>query len=270
MKNKILILGSSGFIGQYLYKKLKLKNIIFRSHIKNRRCINLNNTSKIKTYLKKNKINFIINLVNNLDYQKVIILNKNLIHALSGLNIKMLFVSSSLVYGNKIKIANEKSQLKPFNNYTKSKVKLEKLINSSNLNYKIIRLSNVYDDDLNKKGLFKNIKDCLLSKTHYISFNNLNIYRNFIHIHDVCNLFEKIVAKYEKINKNVINIGAENIKLGRIIDMYKNKFNIKILVKLNKKKRYDPSIKIDNKFIKNKFNFKRLISLKETINKLEL
>ena len=119
-------------------------------------------------------------------------------------------------------------------------------------------------------GLFKNIKDCLLSKTHYISFNNLNIYRNFIHIHDVCNLFEKIVAKYEKINKNVINIGAENIKLGRIIDMYKNKFNIKILVKLNKKKRYDPSIKIDNKFIKNKFNFKRLISLKETINKLEL
>ena len=86
----------------------------------------------------------------------------------------------------------------------------------------------------------------------------------------MCNLFEKIVAKYEKINKNIINIGAENIKLGRIIDMYKNKFNIKILVKLNKKKRYDPSIKIDNKFIKNKFNFKRLISLKETINKLEL
>ena len=85
MKNKILILGSSGFIGQYLYKKLKLKNIIFRSHIKNRRCINLNNTSKIKTYLKKNKINFIINLVNNLDYQKVGSLSNEVVEKLSNI-----------------------------------------------------------------------------------------------------------------------------------------------------------------------------------------
>lgn len=270
MKKKILILGSSGFIGQYLYKKLKLKNFILRSHIKNERRLNLNNPSKIKTYLKKNKINFIINLINSTDYKKVITLNKNLNNALNGSNIKILFVSSSLVYGNKLKFADEKSKLKPFNSYTKLKVKLEKMINSTNLNYKIIRLSNVYDDNLNKKGLFKNIKDCLQNKTHYIFFNNLNIYRNFIHISDVCNLFEKIVVEYEKINKNVINIGAENIKLGHIIDLYKKKFNIKIVVKLNKNKRYDPSIKIDNKFIKNEFNFKRLISLKNTINKLEL
>ena len=43
-----------------------------------------------------------------------------------------------------------------------------------------ISIKNPDDDDLNKKGLFKNIKDCLLNKTHYISFNNLDIYRNFI------------------------------------------------------------------------------------------
>ena len=270
MKNRILLLGSSGFIGQYLYKKLRLKNIIFQSHAKNKRCINLNNPTKIKTYLKKNKIDFIINLINSLNYKKVITLNKNLNNALNGLNIKILFVSSSLIYGNKLKSASEKSKLKPFNSYTKSKVKLEKMIKITNLNYKIIRLSNVYDDKLDKKGLFKNIKDCLQNKTHYISFNDINIYRNFIHIYDVCNLFEKIVTEYEKINKNVINIGAENIKLGRIIDMYRKKFNIKILVRLNKNKKYDPSIKIDNKFIKNRFNFKRIISLKKTINKLEL
>ena len=65
------------------------------------------------------------------------------------------------------------------------------MIKITNLNYKIIRLSNVYDDKLDKKGLFKNIKDCLQNKTHYISFNDINIYRNFIHIYDVCNLFEK-------------------------------------------------------------------------------
>ena len=52
--------------------------------------------------------------------------------------------------------------------------------------------------------------------------------------------------------------------------MYRKKFNIKILVRLNKNKEYDPSIKVDNKFIKNRFNFKRIISLKKTINKLEL
>lgn len=263
-------MGSSGFIGQYLYKKLKSKNIIFKSHAKNKRCINLNNSTKIKIYLKKNRINLIVNLINSPDYEKIIAINKNLNNVLNGLNVKVLLVSSSLVYGNKIKSANEKSKLKPFNSYTKLKVKLEKMIKITNLNYKIIRLSNVYDNNLDKKGLFKNIKDCLQKKTHYISFNNTNIYRNFIHIYDVCNLFEKIVTEYEKINKNVINIGAENIKLGRIIDMYRKKFNIKILVRLNKNKKYDPSIKIDNKFIKNKLNFKRTISLKKTINKLEL
>ena len=153
MKNRILILGSSGFIGQYLYKKLRLKNIIFQSHAKNKRCINLNNPTKIKTYLKKNKIDFIINLINSLNYKKVITLNKNLNNALNGLNIKILFVSSSLIYGNKLKSASEKSKLKPFNSYTKS-VKLKKMIKITNLN-KIIRLSNVYDDKLDKKGLLK-------------------------------------------------------------------------------------------------------------------
>ena len=59
---------------------------------------------------------------------------------------------------------------------------------------------------------------------------------------------KKLLQSMKKINKNVINIGAENIKLGRIIDMYRKKFNIKILVRLNKNKKYDPSIKIDNKF----------------------
>ena len=54
-----------------------------------------------------------------------------------------------------LKSASEKSKLKPFNSYTKSKVKLEKMIKITNLNYKIIRLSNVYDDKLDKKDSLK-------------------------------------------------------------------------------------------------------------------
>ena len=44
-----------------------------------------------------------------------------------------------------------KTKLKLFNDYTYNKFKIEKLYENSQANFKIIRLSNVYDDKLDKR-----------------------------------------------------------------------------------------------------------------------
>ena len=94
MKKKILILGSSGFIGKRLSLKLKKKFIIFNS-------INRKNSfEKIKKFLIKNKIKYIINLVNNNRQKiKMIKYNTNLLNIIKNRDIKIIFFSTSLIYG---------------------------------------------------------------------------------------------------------------------------------------------------------------------------
>ena len=145
MKKKILILGSSGFIGKKLSVKFKKKFIIFNS-------INKKDTFvKIKKFLIKNKIKYIINLVNNNCQDiKMIRYNKNLLNIIKNQDIKIIFFSTSLIYGLTNKPVNEQAKIKPFNDYTKNKSNIEKLYKNSKTNYKIIRLSNVYDDEFKK------------------------------------------------------------------------------------------------------------------------
>ena len=159
MKKKILILGSSGFIGKRLSLKLKKKFIIFNSINKK------NSFEKIKKFLIKNKIKYIINLVNN-NRQKIKIIkyNTNLLNIIKNCDIKIIFFSTSLIYGFTNKPLDERAKIKPFNNYTRNKSSIERLYKNSKMNYKIIRLSNVYEDEFKKKGIFKNLINCVKKK----------------------------------------------------------------------------------------------------------
>ncbi len=262
MKKKIIILGSNGFIGRRLSIKLKKKFKIFSSPSKK------TSFKNIKKILVKNKIQYIINLVNS-DYQRIEMIkyNKDLLKIIKNLNIKIIFFSTSLVYGFSKKPANEYSKIKPFNDYTKNKSRIEKLYKNSKTNFKIIRLSNVYDDELNKKGIFKNLINCVKKKNTYIKFNDLEIYRNFIHITDVVNMLEKFILKYDKIEEKIINFGGENLKLRNILSLFNKKFFTKINVKINKNKVYDPSIKINSKLSIKILKYKKLTTLRTTINK---
>ena len=231
MKKKILILGSSGFIGKKLSVKFKKKFIIFDS-------INKKNTFvKVKKFLIKNKIKYIINLVNNnCQGIKMIRYNKNLLNIIKNQDIKIIFFSTSLIYGLTNKPVNEQAKIKPFNDYTRNKSNIEKLYKNSKTNYKIIRLSNVYDDEFKKKGIFENLINCVKKKNIYIKFNNLEIYRNFIHINDVVNMLEKLILNYDTIEEKIINFGGENLKLKKIITLFNKKFCTKIMTKINKDK----------------------------------
>ena len=265
MKKKILILGSSGFIGKKLSVKFKKKFIIFDS-------INKKNTFvKVKKFLIKNKIKYIINLVNNnCQGIKMIRYNKNLLNIIKNQDIKIIFFSTSLIYGLTNKPVNEQAKIKPFNDYTRNKSNIEKLYKNSKTNYKIIRLSNVYDDEFKKKGIFENLINCVKKKNIYIKFNNLEIYRNFIHINDVINMLERLILNYDAIEEKIINFGGENLKLKNIITLFNKKFSTKIIVKINKNKVYDPSVKINSKLSNKLFKNKKLITLNATLYKLKI
>ena len=265
MKKKNLILGSSGFIGKKLSVKLKKKFIIFNSINKK------DSFEKIKKFLIKNKIKYIINLVNNNRQKiKMIKYNTNLLNIIKSHDIKIILFSTSLIYGFTNKPSDERAKIKPFNNYTRNKSSIERLYKNSKMNYKIIRLSNVYEDEFKKKGIFKNLINCVKKKNIYIKFNNLKIYRNFIHIDNVVNMLENLILNYDTIEEKIINFGGENLKLKNIITLFNKKFRTKVMVKINKNKIYDPSVKINSKLSNKLFKNKKLTTLNATLNKFKI
>ena len=65
-----------------------------------------------------------------------------MLKVIKNLDIKIIFVSTSLIYGLNKKPADEKTKLKPFNDYTYNKFKIEKLyekLSSKFQDYKTIK-----------------------------------------------------------------------------------------------------------------------------------
>jgi len=80
-------------------------------------------------------------------------------------------------------------------------------------------------------------------------------------------MLEKFILKYDKIEEKIINFGGENLKLRNILSLFNKKFFTKINVKINKNKVYDPSIKINSKLSIKILKYKKLTTLRTTINK---
>ena len=110
-EKRILITGSSGMLGKSLVKKLNYK--IFTP---NRQKLNLLNFNKIRQYIRKNKINFVIhcaakvggiqdNVKNQLEYLvENLNINKNVIMASYEEGIKnFINIGSSCIYPKNIK-----------------------------------------------------------------------------------------------------------------------------------------------------------------------
>lgn len=276
MKN-ILIIGSTGFIGQHLKKKLgKNFNLIYPKRKDNFR---IEKKIKLKKILNDN-IDIVINLSGQISknekdmFRTIVIGNKNIIDISKKLkkDLIIFFMSSSLVYGFSKKILNENSKLKPISTYEKFKRLAEINYIKSNINYKILRVSNVYDGK--KKGIVKNIitNFCLKKK---LLVTNINTFRNYIHIDDFVNIFFKLIKKIPK--KKIYNIGHENKSIKNLLkslekdlkiksNYHDKKINLKYLSsqKIAKSKllneiNYVPKINIENFLKKNILNELKLL-----------
>ena len=205
MMQRILITGSSGFIGSSLCAFLKNKDVP---------CLGVSRTQGnytdilIKSYKDVIKYNdgktLLINLAgNNSD------INDNEIDytiALSNeFKSNMIFMSSAMVYGRGFnKAVDENEVLSNLNQYCKSKIYLEKVILKNN--GLVIRLSNIYGKGMSPNNIFSYIHSQLMKNNKDIVIDNIDAVRDFLYIDDLCECLYKIISG--KIENSILNVGA--------------------------------------------------------------
>ena len=129
---KILIIGSNGYIGRPLTSGLKNRyKLVLPSHKSSE--IDVLKKKSLAKYIKPD-IDIIINLSGQIAekkiFEKIIVEgNKNIIDLINVVKKEILyiFISSCLVYGYKIFPATEKSKLAPVNSYARLKIILKKM-----------------------------------------------------------------------------------------------------------------------------------------------
>ena len=242
---KILITGSSGYIGSCLKKYLRNEKKIYFLDKDNPKKFdrdkkfffkcNLNNKKKLEKILKKIKPNIIIHLaarstVNREIKKKNYLFNnekatQNLIDLMQKLKItKIIFSSTAAVYNKTSKFINEKDKLNPISNYGRSKLLAEKIIqNHKNIKYVILRFFNVSGCIANPLiGEFHNPETHLIPISVYkaIKGNPINIFgkkystkdgtciRDYVHIKDICSAIKRSINYMKKNNSIILNIGS--------------------------------------------------------------
>ena len=228
------ITGSSGVLGNRLLKFDGIKFIKFKGDITNKK--------EVAYWIKNNKFDIFIHLAaivpvtevnKNYKYSKKVNFygTLNIFNALKKYqndNLKWFFFpSTSHVYECKKKLKIKESyKLKPISKYGKTKLLAENYIknNSRLLKAKICvgRIFSFTDKRQKIPFLIPSLKKKLLSKEKKIQLKNLNHYRDFISILDLC----RAIIFLAKKNYN----GTINLASGKMIYL-KN-----IAKKLNKKK----------------------------------
>tara|TARA_E500000178_G_C17023033_1_gene756539 strand:- start:1759 stop:2574 length:816 start_codon:yes stop_codon:yes gene_type:complete len=247
-KKKIVITGSTGLLGSYFYKKYKRKYKIIKYPYR------IENIKKFNTWISNKKFHYLIHFA-GISQGKASILNK--INFESSVNILkslkkndqikfFLFISTSHVYGFSNKKLRENLKTKPINNYGLSKKKVEDFIikNRKNFNFKIgiARIFNITGPK-QRKGYFVSDMYYKIARTNFI--DNVNCFRDFIHLDDVMSSLDILISKkYEKI----INISSgKKVNLIRVCKIL-NSYYFQKKIKYGSKRRQN--LFGDNKLLK--------------------
>lgn len=203
-KKKIILTGGNGLLGSNFKKKFsnRFKIISYPYRIED--------ISKFKKWLKFRKFDYFIHFASitrneEKKYKsKIKIINfdstQKIIETLNEKVIKhfkfFLFISSSHVYGFSRNKFNEKSIRFPQNPYGKSKKNVEDFIiaNRKRFNFRI-GIARIFNTTgyKQKKGNF--VPDMIEKIKKNNRITNVNQFRDFIHIDDVCKSIELIIKK---------------------------------------------------------------------------
>ena len=300
----VLITGGMGHIGSKLINKLsslnKITKIIIIDNFSSERYIsfiNLKNRKKIIFFDEdlvhfnlnkiKNKIDCIIHLASTTNAEqsfsnKKTVLDNNVectkkILALSKKNKKIIFASSTSVYGSQYKIINSKNNqlnISPQSPYAESKILCENIIKKKSENYCIMRFGTIFgmsDGMRFHTAINKFCYQAAMDKEITIWKKFYKKKRPYLDLNDcvrsiIFSIFNKKIKNETldvvTINLKVIDIIKEIEKLKRIKKTF---VNTKILNQLSYEVYSDRLLSLNFKFKGNLFS-----SIKKTINKLNI
>ncbi len=230
---KIIVTGSEGRFGKILQKLNK--KLIFR----NKKQLNILSLKSITNNFKKYRPSYILHLaglsrpmkIHEQNINKSIDLNIigtcNLVKEASKRNIKFIYLSTSYVYPGSKGNYSEEDALKPWNNYSWSKLGGECAVQMYK-NSLIVRL-------------------CMTEKPFVHNKAYANVRSNFIYQEDAARIILKILNR-----KGIINVGGPSQTIYKFAK--KNKQNIKkIFSKGEFPKRTDMNLKKLKRIIKNEY-----------------
>ena len=290
---KILITGGFGYIGQNFIKKYSHSHeiIIFNRNSTIKPKFDSKIITEIGTIekddidkiIKKHKPEIVIHLaaLSGLkkceDYpSEAFLLNVygtlNVVKACIAEKCKLIFLSSREVYGETIE--NESSEddpLKPVNVYGFTKSMSEKIIQfyskTQNLDYVILRLTNVYGPGGGVRGVNRIIDNALQKNCININGDG-NQTLNLIFIEDVIDLLNQIIEN-KIISNQIFNVGSDDtLTINQfsqiVIDMLKIKIKLQFFPRIIYENIYfKPNLRKLKKIIKFQPNF----SLEQGLNK---
>jgi len=245
----IIILGGSGFIGKSLIKRIKKENfsyklLIHKNMIECDSCFYGNITNK-KT-LEKNieDGDIIINLIgqeNKNMFDENIKGSYNILNSvIKKKNIKIIFISSILVYGQSIKNkSSEKDVPMPISDYGVIKLLTENIYQTYNklfnVDITILRFSNIYGVK-KESGIIVKCLQAIKNQKPIIINQNGEQTRDFLHVDDA------VEAIMLVIKKQISGFEIFNISSGKGIQI---KNIVKLVEKFSKKN--VPKKIVDNK-----------------------
>ena len=202
---KILVTGSNSRFGKIL-KNLNIKKFIFR----NKQQLNILSSRSISNNLNKYKPSHILHLaglsrpmiIHEKDIVKSINLNIigtcNLVKEASKFGIKIIYLSTSYVYPGKKGNYKEEDAVKPWNNYSWSKLGGECAV------------------QMYKNSLI--IRMCMTEKPFIHKRAYVNVKTNFIYQEDAAKIILKLVNK-----KGIINVGGPSQSVYNFAKKYNKK-----------------------------------------------
>lgn len=257
MKNKknILIIGGTGFIGQYLYNFFESNNKynVYRTGRKKRELNNyiqldLNNLYEIRDLFSTNYFEYVINTAGYIYFGDYISeefekLERNNINSIVNLmegfksnsnkKTKLIHLSTMSVYGQQKYLPVKENQSEtPMNLYGITKLSGEKIIKyySENLKMRalILRLPGIFGGDRKSGAIYHFIKNSIKNSDIIINTEGLKTWSPF-YINTFLDVMNKLLSNYSWNNTG----DTLNISYGKNIDIIDVAYNIREILNSN-------------------------------------
>lgn len=228
----IIILGGTGFLGQQLLKKLNQEHLSYKLLIHEKimdddSCFfgDITDENFLENYISDGDV--IVNLIgqeNKHMFEQNIKGSYNLLNsAIKKKNIKIIFSSSILVYGESVKQMSDEIDLpKPTSDYGIIKLLSENIYDvysrSFGLDVTILRFSNIYGPQKESGIITKCIR--AIKKQNTITLNqNGTQTRDFIHVDDAVEAILSVI-KHQPSGFEIFNISSSiGIQINQIVNL---------------------------------------------------